>query len=129
MKTQLLITFTTEPKCDSALGTIKTGFTLFSKKIFVLTLENSEELVISYNIIPSPSSKFLPNTIMVHRKRETNTLYTINALNRLIQSLNGGILDKNYMLNWDDYKNGVLLTSDDSFKFMRTTIYRVENLD
>ena len=64
---------------------------------------------------------------MVHRKRETNTLYTINALNRLIQSLNGGILDKNYMLN--DYKNGVLLTSDDSFKFMRTTIYRVENLD
>lgn len=129
MKTQLLITFTIEPKCDSDLGTIKTGFTLFSKKIFVLTLENSEELVISYNIIPSPSSKFLPNTIMVHRKRETNTLYTINALNRLIQSLNGGILDKNYMLNWDDYKNGVLLTSDDSFKFMRTTIYRVENLD
>ena len=129
MKTQLLITFTTEPKCDSDLGTIKTGFTLFSKKIFVLTLENSEELVISYNIIPSPSSKFLPNTIMVHRKRETNTLYTINALNRLIQSLNGGILDRNYMLNWDDYKNGVLLTSDDSFKFMRTTIYRVENLD
>lgn len=129
MKTQLLITFTTEPKCDSDLGAIKTGFTLFSKKIFVLTLENSEELVISYNIIPSPSSKFLPNTIMVHRKRETNTLYTINALNRLIQSLNGGILDKNYMLNWDDYKNGVLLTSDDSFKFMRTTIYRVDNLD
>ena len=117
MKTQLLITFTTELKCDSDLGTIKNGFTLFSKKIFVLTLENSEELVISYN------------TIMVHRKRETNTLYTINALNRLIQSLNGGILDKNYMLNWDDYKNGVLLTSDDSFKFMRTTIYRVDNLD
>lgn len=62
---------------------------------------------------------------MVHRKRETNTLYTINALNRLIQSLNGGMLDKNYMLNWENYKNGVLLTSDDSFKFMRTTIYRV----
>ena len=66
---------------------------------------------------------------MVHRKRETNTLYTINALNRLIQSLNGGMLDKNYMLNWEDYKNGVLLTHDDSFKFMRTTIYRVESLD
>jgi len=129
VKTQLLITFTTEDKSNADVTAIKTKFVLFSKKIFVLTLENSEELVISYNIIPSPSSKFLPNTIMVHRKRETNTLYTINALNRLIQSLNGGILDKNYMLNWEDYKNGVLLTSDDSFKFMRTTIYRVESLD
>ncbi|NBU48419.1 MAG: hypothetical protein EBS34_13470 [Flavobacteriales bacterium] len=62
---------------------------------------------------------------MVHRKRETNTLYTINALNRLIQKLNGGILDKNYQLNWEDYKNGVLLTSDAGFKFLKTTIYKV----
>jgi len=125
VKTQLLITFTKDDLYDSDVSAIKTGFTLFSKKIFVLTLENSDELVISYNIIPTHISKFLPNTIMVHRKRETNTLYTINALNRLIQKLNGGVLDKNYQLNWEDYKNGVLLTNDTGFKFLKTTIYKV----
>lgn len=129
MKTQLLITFTTEDKSNADVTAIKTKFVLFSKKIFVLTLENSEELVISYNIVPSPSSKFLPNTIMVHRKRETNTIYTINALNRLIQHLNGGELDRGYVLNWEDYKNGVLLTTETGFKFLRTNIYDVVNVE
>jgi len=129
VKTQLLITFTTEDKSNADVTAIKTKFVLFSKKIFVLTLENSEELVISYNIVPSPSSKFLPNTIMVHRKRETNTIYTINALNRLIQHLNGGELDRGYVLNWEDYKNGVLLTTETGFKFLRTNIYDVVNVE
>jgi hypothetical protein len=129
VKTQLLITFTTEDKSNTDVTAIKTKFVLFSKKIFVLTLENSEELVISYNIVPSPSSKFLPNTIMVHRKRETNTIYTINALNRLIQHLNGGELDRGYVLNWEDYKNGVLLTTETGFKFLRTNIYDVVNVE
>ena len=129
MKTQLLITFTTEDKSNADVIAIKTKFVLFSKKIFVLTLENSDELVISYNIVPSSSSKFLPNTIMVHRKRETNTIYTINALNRLIQHLNGGKLDRGYVLNWEDYKNGVLLTTETGFKFLRTNIYDVVNVE
>ena len=32
-----------------------------------------------YQILPE-------NTILVHRKKETNTLYTINALNELIKN-------------------------------------------
>jgi hypothetical protein len=39
------------------------------------------------------------NTILVHRKKETNTLYTINALNELIKKLNGGVVDIAYKVN------------------------------
>jgi hypothetical protein len=96
VRTQLLCTFTTESSFEDLLTKIFDGYELFSRKIFILKLEPSKELVISYNIIPNQNMEFLPNTIMTHRKKETNTLYTINALNRLIESLNGGRLDKSY---------------------------------
>ena len=69
--------------------------------------------------------EFLPNTIMTHRKQESNTLYTINALNRLIQSLNGGRLDKSYQIQWGDYRNSMILTDGDGFKIMKTTLFRI----
>jgi hypothetical protein len=36
------------------------------------------------------ADSILENTILLHRKKESNTLYTINALNDLICSLNEG---------------------------------------
>ena len=86
MKTQLLCTFTNEESFETIVEKVFT-YDLFSRKIFVLKLEPSKELVVSYNIIPNNEHRFLPNTIMVHRKKETNTMYTINALNRLITTL------------------------------------------
>jgi hypothetical protein len=123
VRTQLLCTFTDEGKFDTILYTIRESYELFSRKIFILKLEPSKELVISYNIIPNQNMEFLPNTIMTHRKKETNTLYTINALNRLIQSLNGGRLDRNHIrLNWGDYSNSMILTDGDGFKIMKTNL-------
>jgi len=81
-------------------------------------------LVVSYNIIPN-SVKFLPSTIMVHRKKESNTMYTINALNRLITSENHGVLDKSYQLDWQRYRNSVILTDGDDYKIMKTSLFRI----
>ena len=83
----------------------------------------------SYNIIPSPNNKFLPNTILTHRKKESNTLYTINALNSLIAHLNGGIVDKSYMVNWEDYRNSMILTDGDGFKVLKTSLFRIVNVN
>lgn len=123
MRTQLLCTFTNESEFEGVVNTVMSTFDLFSRKIFVLKLQPSNELVISYNIIPSRVS-FLPSTIMVHRKKESNTMYTINALNRLIVDENGQ-LDKSYQIDWDKYRNSVILTDGDGYKVMKTSLFRI----
>ena len=124
MRTQLLCTFTNESEFENIVDKILNEFELFSRKIFVLKLDPSKELVISYNIIPN-SAKFLPSTIMVHRKKESNTMYTINALNRLIAAENGGVLDKSYQVDWQRYRNSVILTDGDGYKIMKTSLFRI----
>lgn len=129
MRTQLLCTFTTESQFEERLETIYDSYEIFSRKIFILKLQPSKELVISYNIIPSGNTKFIPNTIMVHRKKETNTMYTINALNRLIKKLNNGVVDKSYSVHWNDYRNSIILTDGDSYKILKTTLFRIIDLN
>lgn len=124
MRTQLLCTFTNEGEFEGLVDRILRDFELFSRKIFVLKLDPSKELVISYNIIPN-SVKFLPSTIMVHRKKESNTMYTINALNRVIATENDGVLDKSYQVDWQKYRNSVILTDGDGYKIMKTSLFRI----
>ncbi len=54
------------------------------------------------NIIGSPNLKFT----IVHKKGRC--YYTINALNELIIQKNG-ILDKQYLIDWEQYQNSILL--------------------
>jgi len=129
VRTQLLCTFTSESSFEDLLKKIFDGYNLFSRKIFILKLEPSKELVISYNIIPNKEHRFLPNTIMVHRKKESNTIYTINALNRLIGDLNGGVIDKSYQVNWDDYRNSIILTDGEGYKIMNTKLFRIVDVN
>jgi hypothetical protein len=80
----------------------------------------------TYNIeIEGPNTKILPNTILLHRKKESNTLYTINALNTLIKSLNNGVLDNKFMVNWPDYRNSILLTQGDDLRRLNTSIHKI----
>ena len=65
------------------------------------------------------------STILLHRKKESNTLYTINALNALIRSLNGGRLNKNFIVNWNDYKNCILLTNGPELRRLDTAIHKI----
>ena len=125
MRTQLLCTFTDETSFEDLLANVFERYEIFSRKIFVLKLDPSKELVISYNIIPDRNTKFLPSTIMVHRKKESNTMYTINALNSLIVDLNGGVMDKSYQVEWQNYKNSMVLTDGDGYKIMKTRIFRI----
>jgi hypothetical protein len=129
VRTQLLCTFTTESQFEERLETIYDSYEIFSRKIFILKLEPSKELVISYNIIPSGNTKFISNTIMVHRKKETNTMYTINALNRLILKLNKGVLDRSYSVDWEKHRNSIILTDGDSYKILKTTLFRIIDLN
>ena len=67
----------------------------------------------------------LDNTILLHRKKQTNTLYTINALNSLIQILNNGVLDTTYQLDWENYRNCILLTNEEGLRRIDTAVHDI----
>ncbi len=126
LKTQLVCTFTKKYQVDATINEIKENFPLLNNKIFMFKpLEIKEDFMLSYNVIMDSYKKFLPNSIMVHQKRETNTIYTINALNELIMNLNNGILDKSYKIEWERYKNCALLKNKDGFRVVKILLVKV----
>jgi hypothetical protein len=130
MANKLFCTFTAPEELDNTLNTLTTKYTILYSKIFVLESLSTEEYVCTYNIdtFNMEQQSVLPNTILLHRKKESNTLYTINALNALIKSLNNGILDTNYRITWLDYKNSILLIQNNDLNVIQTKIYKIINL-
>ena len=126
MANKLFCTFSSKEGLEDTLREINREYTILYKKIFVLASQDSEEFLCTYNIeIEGSQTKILPNTILLHRKKDSNTLYTINALNTLIKKLNNGVLDTSFPINWQDYKNSVLLTQGDDLKRLNTTIHKI----
>lgn len=123
---KLFCTFSSKDGLEVTLETIKAEYAIMYNKIFVLESKDSDEYLCTYNIeIQGSNTRILPNTILLHRKKETNTLYTINSLNLLIKSLNEGILDTSYRVNWQDYSNTVLLTQGSELKTLGTKIHKI----
>ena len=126
---KLFCTFTSKDSLDRTLDTIKSSYTIMYAKIFVLESADSDEYLCTYNIeVVGSNTTIIPNTILLHRKKETSTLYTINSLNALIKSLNNGELDTKFQINWNDYKNSVLLTTGTELRRLNTTILKIVNL-
>jgi hypothetical protein len=125
---KLFCTFVPLKEVDSFIKEITSEYTILYNKIFVLHIKSNDEYVCTYNVDQPNINNIPENTILVHRKKETNTLYTINALNELIKSLNEGIVDTNYRINWQHYKNTVLLTQQGDLKLLRTKIYQIVEL-
>tara|TARA_R110000868_G_scaffold91897_1_gene254730 strand:+ start:1435 stop:1890 length:456 start_codon:yes stop_codon:yes gene_type:complete len=128
MSNKLFCTFSSEENLDEVLGTIQNKYRIIYNKIFVLYSKSQDEYICTYNVDLGNISNFIANTILVHRKKESNTLYTINSLNRLIESLNGGVLDTNYKINWPDYQNCILLTKGPELKRVNTKLFRIVEL-
>ena len=128
MSNKLFCTFTTEENLDKLIENIKGKYDILYGKIFVLYSKSNDEYICTYNVDFGNVGKFLDNTILVHRKKESNTLYTINALNTLIKELNEGVLDTSYRVNWTDYRNCVLLTKGPDLKRINTKLYKIIEL-
>ncbi len=130
MNNKLYCTFTTLNEVDNTISNVKTSYVILFNKIFVLESLDGEKIMLTYNVDMGNSSKdtMVDNTILVHRKKQTNTLYTINALNELIKSLNNGILDKKYPINWDNYKNCILLIQAEGFNKIDTKVKEIISL-
>jgi hypothetical protein len=125
MNHKLFCTFTTPDSLQETINLIDNYYTVIFNKIFVLKTREQNEMVVTYNIDPTNITVFPENTILVHRKKESNTLYTINALNMLVMELNNGYMDKRFTINWPDYRNTILLTKGNELKKLQTSLFKV----
>ena len=129
MKNKLLCSFTAQNRLLDTIASITSRYAILYDKMFVLESPQTTEYIITYNIDTENSVNEIPeNTILLHRKKESNTLYTINALNTLIKELNNGMLDNQFKVNWNDYQNSILLTQGPDLRILNTKIYKIINI-
>jgi hypothetical protein len=128
LNNKLFCTFTTLEDLETILNSITSRYNIMYNKIFVLHIKSNDEYVCTYNIDQGNVNNLPENTILVHRKKETNTLYTINALNELIKKLNGGVVDTKFPITWEHYRNTILLTQHDELKQLKTKIHKIIEL-
>jgi hypothetical protein len=116
---QLLCTFSNSKDFRTIAEDIRKFYEVYSNRIFAfINAQNIKEVYLTYNVLNmrKDAPKF-PNTILIHRKKQTNTLYTLNAMNRLIEEENGQA-DKTYVVNWKLYENSLIITGDVSIRII-----------
>jgi len=132
MKTQLLATFTTKDNIDDTIKKITDAYTIIFNKIYVLQNENiTEELICTYNVDTQNGVDYnaVKGTISLHRKKHSNTLYTINALNEVITELNNGVVDSKFVVPWENFKNMLMVTNSDGLNKINTRIFKIIKID
>ena len=125
MNNKLYCTFLQGETVEEVVGTILEEHDILFNKIFILVSLEEDKTMLTYNIDGPVYNLQIPNTILVHRKKQTNTLYTINALNEVIRYMNNGILDTSYQVDWTRFSNSLLLTRPGGFKKVRTRLKRI----
>ena len=130
MKTQLLCTFTRQSSLDDVINIIIECNDILYDKIYVFSnLNDSSQLMCTYNVEFDDSYQDgIMDTISLHRKKQTNTLYTINALNEVIRSKNNGVLDKKFQVDWKEFQNSLILTNDTGLNIIPTKIHQIVNI-
>lgn len=123
LKTQLLCTFAHKTDLNIVTEYIQANYEIPEQRIFVFSNANVQDnLYCTYNA--NETSRRGQNTISIHRKKETNTLYTVNALNEVIRAVNNGVLDKTFQLDWTLYQNSFILTDDESFRIIPLVFFK-----
>jgi hypothetical protein len=128
MKSQLLCSFTTKDNLDETVKKITDAYSIIFNKVYVLQNENNvNELICTYNVDTENGVDYnlVDATISLHRKKHSNTLYTINALNECIKNLNNGVMDSKFIMPWENFKNMLLITNSDGLNRINTRIYKI----
>ena len=131
MNTQLLCLFTLNTELQHSIDFILDRYEIINPNVFVLESKvRPEELFITFNV-EKGSAPISSNwkTILVHRKKQTNTIYTINALNEVVKSMTGGQTDNSFVIDWEEFQNCILTTSNIGYKKIPTKVYKTINLN
>jgi hypothetical protein len=130
-KTLLLASFIFPERLDWFYNYLNLKFKVNKEKVFVYkNLDDESKLIVTFKLILLDGKKIdlnnnFPNTIPIHKKG--NAIYTINALNKLIESECGGELGninyKEHKINWDNYQNKIILNNKEEL-----IIYNIERI-
>ena len=126
-KRQLLCTFSSVQSFKQTIEEIGKFYTVYNNRFFIFTNVNApKEVFITYNIL-SEGKEFpkFPNTISIHRKKQTNTLYTFNSMNQIIKDENEGVFDKSFSVNWPLYSNSLIITGVPSIRILPIKILEI----
>tara|TARA_A100001391_G_scaffold121893_1_gene83139 strand:- start:4 stop:435 length:432 start_codon:yes stop_codon:yes gene_type:complete len=105
---------------------------LTNNLIFLLGIpEDPDRKIITYNAYlergkPLNSRLF---TMRVHRKKNSNTLYTINALNKAVALEHDGQTGRHLKLNWDNYRNSIMLLTDQELKVYNVEVIKIYKIE
>jgi len=119
-KTILLASFIFPERLDWFLDYLETRFSLPKERVFVYkNLDDESKVIVTFKFVIKEGRKLnlknlFPNAIPIHKKGDC--IYTINALNKLIELQSDGDLGnidyKSVKINWDDYQGKILLYSN-----------------
>lgn len=125
MNNRLVCTFRYYNEIEDTIKEVLHKYHVEQSKIFVISIKDSDEVIITYNVDTINIEDLLERTVLIHRKKQTNTLYTLNGLNLLIKEENNGVLDKSYSINWDNYRNMLIIEKNGDLKLCKTQIYKI----
>jgi hypothetical protein len=116
-KTMLLASFIFPERLEWFLGYLETKFKIDRGKVFgYKNLGDESKVIVTFKFTAKDSKRInlkdlFPNAIPIHKKG--STLYTINALNRLIDNMTdsepGNTDYKSVKINWSEYENKIIL--------------------
>ena len=132
MKSQLLCTFTTKEDLNETVKLITDSYSIVFRKVYVLQNENNvDELICTYNVDTQGGVDYnaVKGTISLHRKKHSNTLYTINALNEVVANLNNGVIDSKFVVPWENFKNTLMVTNSEGLNKISTRIYKIVKIN
>jgi hypothetical protein len=118
-KTILLASFIFPERVEWFLDYLKTKFNV--DKVFCYkNLDDESKDILTFRLTinteqPLNLKNLFPNAIIIHKKG--NALYTINALNKLIEEIYpesmGNIDNKSITINWSEYQNKFILINNE----------------
>jgi len=119
-KTILLASFIFPERLDWFLDYLENKFSIAREKVFVYkNLDDESKLIVTFKFKLNEGKKvnfkaLFPSAILIHKKG--NAIYTINALNKLIESICegdvGNIDHKSVKVDWDEYQNKLILSNN-----------------
>jgi hypothetical protein len=116
-KSILLASFIFPERLEWFLSYLENKFNITKDKVFCFkNLNDDSKLILTFKVTVPENKKLdlknlFPNAIIVHKKGMA--FYTINALNKLIESTSdaslGNIDYKSIKIEWDNYQNKIIL--------------------
>jgi hypothetical protein len=115
----LLASFIFPERVDWFLEYLKTNFDI--DKVFCYkNLDDESKVIMTFRITvntekPLKFKDLFPNAVIIHKKGDA--LYTINAINKLIEEKYpesiGNIDNKNVKIDWSEYQNKFILINNE----------------